>query len=541
MRPFGVLSRRTFFKIAAATAAGPAFGQRASSGSSASRGKVTPYPVPSVYRDKVSTKYRLTVNGQSVPVLRFVGHEGIVHTAQFVLDGPARIAVEADRAINSFELGPVSSVRAAKTEDRSLEFDVSGAKYLVLQVNRDKELLCILAEPPEVDVPDLSKPSVIDVGEEGIDNTGRTLMTAKIQSVIDRVSAIPGGVVYFPPGSYRMGTIELRDNTNLYLSGGAVLIGSADEKDFQVTGAQERGAKGHMTSTALVHVNGKRNVRLFGRGVVDGNVWECKATDQFRTALNVVGCTGIRIEGITVTNSNSWTAVAFSRDVTIAGLKSLHDTLISENDALDICSCSNVDISGSLMMAGDDSFCVKASHSPEDGASGMAGTWGYHGKASAPEHVTLRDSVLFSGASAIKIGIQAFDNIRDVTCRNLDIVRGRRGLSITHEQGNATMERILLDNIRMDQIQETRPYHISNCPISISYGRSSTGIIRDIVLQDVTIREWGPSHSDITATGGIIDGVQFKNVTIAGVPVASAQAGHIDVVGKVGNLRFSST
>jgi len=294
-----------------------------------------------------------------------------------------------------------------------------------------------------------------------------------------------------------------------------------------------------MTTTTLVHANGKRNVRLFGRGVLDGNAWECMATDQFRTALNVVGCNGVRIEGITQTNSNSWTAVGYSRDVTIQGLKSLHDTMISEVDALDICNCSNVDISHSLLMGGDDSFCVKAGHAQDEGGTGMASTWGYRGKSSSPENITLRDSVLFSGASAIKIGIQAFSDIRNITCRNLDIVRGRRGLSITHEQGNATMERIVLENVRIDQIQEMRPYHISNCPISISFGRLSTGIIRDVALRNVTIRDWGPSHSGINDAGGVVDNVQFENVTIAGVPVTSAQSGHIDVIGKVGHLRFS--
>jgi polygalacturonase len=535
----GRLSRRTFVKFAAVAAASPGLGQAPSIGTKPSQGKVVLYPVPSVYRDKLSTKYRLIVNGQAVPVLRFVGHEGVMHTAQFVLNGSANLTVETGGAIESYDLGPANSVGPATVTKESLRFDISGPKYLVLQVNKDKELLCILAEPPEADIPDVLAANVVDVTRQGIDNTGRSLMTAKVQGIIERVSAKPGGVVYFPPGSYRVGTIELCDNTSLYLAGGAVLIGSMDEKDFQVTGAQERGTKGHMTSTTLVHANGKRNVRLFGRGVLDGNAWECKATDQFRTALNVVGCTGVRIEGVTVTNSNSWTAVAFSRDVRIEGLKSLHDTLISENDALDICSCSNVDISHSLLMAGDDSFCVKATHSLDDGASGMASTWGYRGKSFAPENITLRDSVLFSSASAIKIGIQAYSDIRNVTCRNLDVVRGRRGLSITHEQGNAAMQGILLDTIRIDQIRETRPYHISNCPVSISYGRSSTGVIRNVVLRNVTIREWGPSHSDITATAGIVDDVQFRNVVIAGIPVTSAQSGHIDVVGKVGKLGFS--
>jgi len=540
------LSRRDFVKLTSVAAV-----SASARGSVLARGsalapttpkapaKLTLYPIPPLYQNKLSPKFRLTVNGQSVPVLRFIGKSGFIHTAHFALEGPATLAVESTEAIQTYKLGPVASVTSPTVTGKHLTFDIPAPKYLVLQLNEGKELLCIVAETPETGAPDPTSPTVIDARKDKIDNTGKDLVTTQVQALIDRAAAIPGGIAYFQPGAYRVGLIELRNNSSIYLAPGAYLFGSASEKDLAITGSQNRGARGLMTSTTILHANGVHNIRIFGRGIIDGNAWNSDAKSQFRAAINFVGCNNVQIEGVTIANSNTWTAIAFCRDIKIDGLKSLQDTQFNETDALDICSCVNADIGYSLLVAGDDNFCVKGS-GDVNGPGGMASSWGWRGKAAPPENITLHDTVFFSGSAALKLGIQAFTEISNITLRDLQIVQAHRAISITHEQGAAAIGRALFENITVDHIAQIMPNrHISNCPISIGFGKKTTGAIHAITLRNITIREFGPAHSDITATGGAVDGIHFEDVSIAGVPITSPEAGRIDVSGDVKHLTFA--
>ncbi|MBQ3808630.1 MAG: hypothetical protein II840_11815 [Kiritimatiellae bacterium] len=60
------------------------------------------------------------------------------------------------------------------------------------------------------------------VTEAGADPTGCTDSTAAIQKCIDRVSEAGGGIVYVPPGEYRIRYLTLRPHVCLKLAGGAL-------------------------------------------------------------------------------------------------------------------------------------------------------------------------------------------------------------------------------------------------------------------------------------------------------------------------------
>ena len=66
------------------------------------------------------------------------------------------------------------------------------------------------------------KPVRAIVTKAGADPTGREDSTAAIQKCIDRVSEAGGGVVYVPPGEYRIRYLTLRPHIRLAMAGGAV-------------------------------------------------------------------------------------------------------------------------------------------------------------------------------------------------------------------------------------------------------------------------------------------------------------------------------
>ena len=66
-----------------------------------------------------------------------------------------------------------------------------------------------------------------------IDNTGKTLETAKINQAISEVSARPGGgVLFFPAGVYLTGTVLMKSNVKLYVDADAVIRGSTRNADY---------------------------------------------------------------------------------------------------------------------------------------------------------------------------------------------------------------------------------------------------------------------------------------------------------------------
>jgi polygalacturonase len=67
---------------------------------------------------------------------------------------------------------------------------------------------------------------IFDIRDQGAVADGKTLCTAAIQKAIDQCAAGGGGTVYFPPGTWLSGTIELRSNVALKLEAGCRLLGS---------------------------------------------------------------------------------------------------------------------------------------------------------------------------------------------------------------------------------------------------------------------------------------------------------------------------
>ncbi len=104
--------------------------------------------------------------------------------------------------------------------------------------------------------------SVRDFGAEG---DGKTLDTAAIQAAIDACTNQSGGKVYFPPGDYLTGTLQLKDNVTLHLETNARLLGSTSLADYPNLGRSEG-----MHDYCLLNAYQAHHIGLEGRGIIDG-------------------------------------------------------------------------------------------------------------------------------------------------------------------------------------------------------------------------------------------------------------------------------
>ncbi|MCQ2279332.1 MAG: hypothetical protein MJZ49_00840 [Bacteroidales bacterium] len=97
----------------------------------------------------------------------------------------------------------------------------------------------------------------------GIRSNGTTLNTTSIRSALGYIGEQGGGTLVFEVGRYLTGTLHLRDNVNIELREGAVLVGSDNPYDYWYS------TDTIFVSRALLMGSMVKNVRIFGKGVIE--------------------------------------------------------------------------------------------------------------------------------------------------------------------------------------------------------------------------------------------------------------------------------
>ena len=92
-----------------------------------------------------------------------------------------------------------------------------------------------------------------------------------IQSAMDSCHEAGGGKVVLTPGTYRCGTLFLRDNVTLHLEVGAIIVGSANLHDYPMPLVPFTDAVGDIRGRALLVAETASHIALTGGGVIDGN------------------------------------------------------------------------------------------------------------------------------------------------------------------------------------------------------------------------------------------------------------------------------
>lgn len=110
--------------------------------------------------------------------------------------------------------------------------------------------------------------SVRDFGATG---DGTTDDRAAILAAIDRCNAEGGGRVLLPAGRYfSRGPVVLKSNVELHLAEGAVLLFSADEKDYLPVVLTRWEGTELFNYSPMLYARNAHNIAVTGRGTIDG-------------------------------------------------------------------------------------------------------------------------------------------------------------------------------------------------------------------------------------------------------------------------------
>ena len=413
----------------------------------------------------LSDQFQVRVNGQAATVEKLEKFDVPIHYA-YGGDKPVTIEIEINNPIEYYSISPKRKQLEGQVKDHVLSFSLHEPTYLLVKINRLEELF-ILVDKMQDYKSDTSKGSLTDIMDYQVDNTGKSIETAKIQKAIDDVSRT-NGVLYFPAGIYKTGELNMRSNISVVLSEGALLSGSEDVKDY--------------TDKSLIRLDNVSNFRLLGYGIIDGSGWSGLRSNG-GTGFHLLyasDCNDILIDGVMLRDPSFWnTRVYRSRNVHLKNIKILNNRPYenwTNTDGVDFDSSVDCSVTHAVIHAGDDNLVVKGLDKERLFAS---------------ENILFDDVLTVSNSAATKIGTETgVEYFKNITFRNIDVVKCKRALVI-NAYDSTRVENIKFENIFVEEFDFN--------------GTESPRLI-DFEITDNSWRE---------CTGNCaIDGVEISNVNV---------------------------
>jgi hypothetical protein len=295
---------------------------------------------------------------------------------------------------------------------------------------------------------------------------GATYDSVGIQRAIDAAHAAGGGTVVVPSGNYLVAPIQLRSRVRLHLEAGASLYASPHLPDYRQPSSVipaypgDRGI-GHFASMraagtrATIWADDAEDIALTGMGKIDGQSpqwvipwmnsnptnWESLQNARGTTPVSFHRCRRVRVEGIRILQSPTWTLVFDTCDtVQVRGVE-IRDFEAINADGIDLVSTSNVTISDCHVWATDDAICLK------NFSAGQ--TMG---------NITVTNCVLRTLCNGLKIGTETLGNFQDITFSNIvvcnpegDVKGAEGGINLNAVDGgfvrNVNISNIVLRNV----------------------------------------------------------------------------------------------
>lgn len=310
----------------------------------------------------------------------------------------------------------------------------------------------------------LDKPALLTIEFDGETRRALHLFAGAPQTEIP--SEGDENILYFGPGVHKRPVVRLRSGQSVYLAGGAVL-------------------------QSKIVADKCENIRVYGRGIIDGSVYDRWTQRMVPIDLNL--CKGVTIEGVTILDPAGWTVNTFAcSDVYIRDVKII--SARPNGDGFTAQSCRDYLAENCFVRSWDDSLVVK------NYGNGVS------------RDITFRNMILWTDlAQSMEIGYETRGSeIFGVTFENITVLHNfHKPVMSVHNSDFAHVHDVLFRNIVVEDAQ---------------MGRGDAG--RDNFLIDLTIADSVFSQSD---ERGRISDIRFENIAVlGGVFPPSRFMGHDD-------------
>jgi polygalacturonase len=385
--------------------------------------------------------------------------------------------------------------------------------------------------------------SFFNVRNFGAVGDGQALDTASIQAAIEACHQSGGGTVAFPAGEYVTGAIFLRSHITLRIDAGARLLGSQDPADYPVIPSRWEGAS-QPTHASLISGIDLEDIAITGRGTIDGRGalwWKMHREKTLRAPrprlICFEGCFNVSIEGVTVTNSPSWTIHPLRcTNVNVDKVTVINPYDSPNTDGINPDSCRYVHISNCYIDVGDDCITIK-SGTEKDGGE----------KRSACENITITNCTMAHGHGGVVIGSEMSGDVRNVTIANCVFIGTDRGIRLKSRRGRGGLvEDIRVSNLVMKEV--LCPFTMNLYYAPGAWGDPTISDKRPHPVDESTPRFRRIHYSHITARGvklaaGFLFGlaempveeIEFSDVAIE--MAAEAEAGYAEMADDIEQMQ----
>ncbi len=318
-----------------------------------------------------------------------------------------------------------------------------------------------------------------NVKQFGAAGDGVTLDTRSIQNAIDIAHENGGGMVEISAGTYKIGTLILKDNINLHLQSGAILMGSPDYNDYtEIIHKFDSRTNGLYAKYFMIFAEEVKNISITGTGTIHGNGLEhfqdTKPQNLRPFMIRLVNCQSITIRDVSLLESANWTLHLLGcKDVNIDGIV-IETTAEGNRDGLDIDACQRVTVSNCRIHTTDDAIVMKATCDV------------------LCQDIAITNCMLRSGGSAIKTGTESNGGFKNITVSNCVIkdIEKHAGIELMTVDGG-TMQNIAIENITMDNVATPIFIRIGIRSRPYKQGQYVSKIddVRDIYLNNITVTD----------------------------------------------------
>ena len=470
-----------------------------------------------------SSDFRVEVDGKNVLV-----YSSPIPAAlcSFVMSKPVEIVIKSlTRDVKWVDLRPISAeIKPVFKSDSSITFRINNPGQFSIELNGTfKTPLFLFANAPETDKPDYNDKNVL---------------------------FFETGKIHYP------GTINLKDNQQVYIEGGAIVVGNIKARNVS-------------------------HIKIRGLGILDGSyssqfMDSCARANKTNGTVEPAGrggginglillseCKDITIGGITLYNSQTWDVVpSLCNNVSINDIKIISDN--NSDDGIDIVSTRNIRIRNCFIRTKDDCIAIKTMAKPQSSgqistdktitgqqifeqSEGQLAVGPFYGV----DSVTVKKCVFWNAAwgNALEIGFELSGDVSNVSFTDNDVIHVEGGAAFSiHNARRGVVCNVMIDNLRVGYADqklfdlaifrsvysedgtrndgETRRLYLNGIwdnvlKVSESEKESHAkfrGQIRDITLKNVSVVD-GPFPFSVfygSDKTHLVENVTIENLTVHG-------------------------
>jgi hypothetical protein len=469
---------------------------------------VTANPLPAIYT--ASQVYSLSVNGTDVPVTAYNPKYDYAGFSMSKGTAEITITVLPGEEVAEYNISPKKLLLEGVKKGNRLVFTLTKDEYLIVKINRQKELV-IAADAKEKNTPPPSGKGIFNVNAPAYhaDASGKTLATEALQKAIDDASAYHNGIVYVPNGVYKAGNINLKSNMSLYLESGAVLLFSGIPSDYKIS-ARKTSQKRDITWW-LYTDSGAHDIKVYGRGTLDGNGYYATKTNNLGNHILAIFKTDhFTLDGPVIRDSGAWGVIPTrSKNVVFRNFKILNRFDMGENDGMDVMESEDVLVQHGIGIALDDPFSTKTWEQNTD----LCRNW--PGSPQPQKNIVFDDLISWTYCYAFKIGQGVMQPQTAITFKNCVCYDAAVAIGIHHKWGTSYVKNVVFDHIDVEKLSYQNDDHRTWEVLFMQNGdKKGSGPISDVTIKNINIYDKGKSPGKVKGLSSTtaITNVTFKNI-----------------------------